>query len=95
MPENTPETDDLGPVALLLGELLKAAKSDVPHVEKLAFSVEEAAWSLGTSKVHCQKLINEGVIPSIPLGKSKRVVPVALLKEVLEERSKTARRKAS
>jgi len=59
-------------------------------IEPLAITVEEAATALGIGKSLAYDLVNKGVIPTIALG-SKRVVPVALLKQKMEEWSSNAR----
>ena len=51
--------------------------------EKLVLSVEEAAQLLGVCKVHLYKLIREGQIPILKLGR-RIVVPRCALLKMLE-----------
>lgn len=61
--------------------------ADIPP---LTISIEEAARALGIGKSLAYDLVNKGTIPTIALG-ARRVVPVKLLEQKVEEWSATAR----
>lgn len=62
---------------------LKAADLDTPTpVERLAYSVEEAAVLLGISRTSCYIACQKGELPSRLIGR-RRVVPVAALRAYL------------
>ena len=52
-------------------------------IEKEVLSVEEAGKFLGISKLHAYKLVREGQIPVLRLGR-RIVVPVVALRKWLE-----------
>ncbi|MFU0505857.1 excisionase family DNA-binding protein [Pseudaminobacter sp. NGMCC 1.201702] len=54
-------------------------------IEKLAYSVPEAAYALSLSIDYVWKLVAMGTIPSVKVGK-RRLVPAAALKEFFESR---------
>lgn len=65
-------------------------KEAQPAIKPLSITIEQAALALGIGKTLAYDLVNKGVIPSIALG-SRRVVPVKLLEQKMEEWSANAR----
>jgi excisionase family DNA binding protein len=62
-----------------------------PDVPRLTYTVEEAAQALGIGKTLAYELVNTGEIPSILIGQKRRLVPVALLNEMIADLSRNAR----
>lgn len=54
-------------------------------LDRLAYSVEETAHVLGTSTYTVYKLVREGVIPSMRVGR-RVFIPVEPLKRMLDPR---------
>ena len=55
-------------------------------MEKIAYSVEEAAKALGIGRNNCYERIKAGEIPSVQVGKKRLLVPkVALDRYLLEK----------
>ena len=61
---------------------------------KLLLTVDEAATRLGVHRTFMYGLIKAGTIPSIKLGKSRRI-PIKALDEWVTERAKEAARAAA
>lgn len=60
-----------------------------PHVEavpRTALSIAETALSIGVSERTIQRMISEGALPVVHLGK-RRLVPVDLLRKWLYEQA--------
>jgi excisionase family DNA binding protein len=57
---------------------------DERKVEKLAYSVPEAAYALSLSPDYVWKLIYSGQLRSAKVGK-RRLIPAGALKELLEK----------
>jgi excisionase family DNA binding protein len=53
---------------------------------RLTYSVPEAARALGISRSYCYELVQEGVLPHLPLGR-RRLIPRAALERYVKERS--------
>jgi excisionase family DNA binding protein len=60
-------------------------KGERPRVEKLCYSVPEAAYALSLSPDYVWKLIYAGELRSVKVGK-RRLIPVEVLKEFLKNR---------
>ena len=54
-------------------------------MKKLAYSVQEAAGLIGVSKTHLHRMVNEGVIRSVPLG-HRKLIPVDALEAFIAGR---------
>ncbi len=52
-------------------------------VERLAWSIDEAAAAVGVTPRHMRNLIERGQIRTVRLGR-RRVIPAAVLAEVLD-----------
>ena len=64
-----------------------ASRVEQYQVQPLLVSVEEAAIMLGIGRTHCyEKLILKGVIASLKIGNSRRVV-LAAIHEYIREQS--------
>ena len=55
--------------------------------ERLALSVTEAAERIGVSRAQLYPLVMSGLIPSIMVGKRRRLIPVAALERWLERQT--------
>lgn len=53
---------------------------------RLLYTIEEAADALGISRAHMYLLLGRGELPSIQIGRSRRI-PVAALQSFIEERT--------
>ena len=62
---------------------------DMEPVERLSYSVPEAARVLGVGTALLWRLVKRGEIPSVKLG-SRRIIPVDQLRTWLSERSQTS-----
>lgn len=72
---------------VLLAEKWKSGevKKDGKPVEKLAYSVPDAAYALSLSADYIWKLIYSGQLKSVKIGK-RRLIPAIALKEFFESR---------
>ncbi len=52
--------------------------------DRLTYSVAEAARVLGISRSYCYELVQEGVLPSLQLGR-RRLVPRTALQRYVDE----------
>jgi excisionase family DNA binding protein len=60
----------------------------VDAMKKLAYGIKEAAVSLDVSKTHLHRMVNEGVIRSVQLGKRK-LIPADELESFIANRNQT------
>lgn len=58
-------------------------------MQKLVLSIDEAAEALGVSRAHGFRLADEGVIPTVRLGR-RRVVPIDALRRMLDPQNAAA-----
>lgn len=56
-------------------------------MEKLVFSTQEIANLLGISKSYAYEMVRQGIIPSMRLGKHKRLIPKEMFYNWLGEQS--------
>ncbi len=56
-------------------------------MEKLVYSVREAAEALGISYTNLRKLVQDGVIPSVRISPRRIVIPLDNLREYLKSRA--------
>jgi excisionase family DNA binding protein len=63
-----------------------ARESDVPHMEKICVSVNEAAAMLSVCRRTLEHYMNSGVLPSRKLGKKRLIKVVDLQKLVSSNR---------
>lgn len=61
----------------------------IPSAERMALTVEEAAEQLAISRSQAYALVKRGVIPSILVGKARRV-PRRALEAWVEDQAKSA-----
>ena len=54
----------------------------MPQIERLALNPEEAAQALGVTRQHICNLMERGQLPSVKLGRSRRI-PLAALEALL------------
>ena len=62
-----------------------------PHVEavpRTALSIAETASSIGVSERTVQRMVSEGALPVVPIGK-RRLIPVESLRKWLSEHTKS------
>jgi len=57
----------------------------VADVEKLTYSVEEAAAALGIGRGLCYEMARDGRLPALRLGAKRLVIPVVALQRMLSE----------
>lgn len=61
----------------------------VTHEQTLVFTVEEAARLLKIGRTHCFRLVAEGTLPSVRLGR-RVLVPRAALEALLERQAEAS-----
>jgi excisionase family DNA binding protein len=57
------------------------------QADRLTYSVAEAAMVLGISRSYCYELIQQGVLPYLPLGRRK-LIPRASLERYVNEQAR-------
>lgn len=57
------------------------------HVDRLTYSVAEAARALGISRSYCYELVQQGVLPYLSLGR-RRMIPRKALTDYVERKTR-------
>jgi excisionase family DNA binding protein len=57
------------------------------EVDRLTYTVTEAARALGISRSYCYELVQQGALPFLPLGR-RRVIPRSALEDYVAQQTR-------
>jgi excisionase family DNA binding protein len=57
------------------------------EVDRLTYTVTEAARALGISRSYCYELVQQGALPFLPLGR-RRVIPRRALEDYVAQQTR-------